>query len=49
MWERIGALFPDRPVRDGADPLARLSAPDAALELAGRYDSLAAALREIPL
>lgn len=48
LWERIGALFPDQPVRDGADPLARLSAPDAALELAGRYDNLAAALREIP-
>ena len=34
LWERLGALFPAEPVRDGGDPLARLSAPDAALELA---------------
>lgn len=48
LWERLGALFPDSPVMDGADPLARLAAPDAALELAGRDPAVAAALKEIP-
>ena len=48
LWERLGALFPGGPVMDGADPLARLSAPDAALELAGRDRGVAAALRQIP-
>ena len=48
LWERLGALFPEEPVRDGGDPLARLSAPDAALELAGRDRLVAAALGEIP-
>lgn len=48
LWERLGALFRSEPVRDGADPLARLSAPDAALELAGRDPKVAAALKGIP-
>lgn len=48
LWERLGALFPEEPVRDGADPLARLSAPVAALELAGRDPAVAAALKAIP-
>ena len=48
LWERLAALFPDGPVMDGADPLARLSAPDAALELAGRDPAVAGALRQVP-
>ena len=48
MWERLGALFPDAPVADGGDPLARLSAPDAALELAGRDPAVAEVLRRVP-
>lgn len=48
LWERLGALFPDAPVMDGADPLARLSAPDAALELAGRDSAVADVLRRVP-
>ena len=48
LWERLGALFPDAPVADGRDPLARLSAPDAALELAGRDPAVAEALRRVP-
>ncbi len=48
LWERLGALFPDAPVADGGDPLARLSAPDAALELAGRDPAVAEALRRVP-
>lgn len=48
LWETIGTLFPDEPVRDGNDPVARLSAPDAALELAGRNLTVASALKEIP-
>mgnify|MGYP001035389379 CR=1 FL=1 len=48
LWERLGALFPDAPAADGGDPMARLAAPDAALELAGRDPSLAEALRQVP-
>ena len=48
LWERLSSLFPDGPVSDGTDPLARLSAPDAALELAGRDPAVAAALRTVP-
>lgn len=48
LWERLGALFPDAPVVDGGDPLARLSAPDAALELVGRDGNLADALKQVP-
>ena len=48
LWERLGALFPDAPVADGGDPLARLSAPDAALELAGRDPAVAEVLRRVP-
>lgn len=48
LWERIAALFPDGPVMDGSDPLARLSAPGAALELAGRDPAVAAALGQVP-
>ncbi len=48
LWERLAALFPDAPVVDGGDPMARLSAPDAALELAGRDPAVAAALRQVP-
>lgn len=48
LWERISALFPDGPVADGTDLMARLSAPDAALELAGRDPAVADALRMIP-
>ena len=47
LWERLSALFPDGPVADGTDPTARLSSPDAALELAGRDPAVAGALREI--
>ena len=48
LWERLSALFPDGPAADGTDPLARLSAPDAALELAGRDPAVADALRAVP-
>lgn len=48
LWERLGALFPDAPVRDGGGPLARLAAPDAALELAGQDPGLAEALKRVP-
>lgn len=48
LWERLGALFPDAPAADGGDPLARLSAPDAALELAGRDPAVAEVLRRVP-
>jgi len=48
LWERLGSLFPDGPAADGSDPLARLSAPDAALELAGRDAAVAEALRQVP-
>ncbi|MDE6281763.1 MAG: PD-(D/E)XK nuclease family protein, partial [Oscillospiraceae bacterium] len=48
LWERLAALFPDKPAADGSDPLARLSAPDAALELAGHDPNLADALRRVP-
>ena len=48
LWERLSALFPDSQAVDGADPMARLSAPDAALELAGRDTAVAAVLRAIP-
>lgn len=48
LWARLGALFPDAPVRDGGDPLARLSAPDAALELAGSSPAVAEALKRVP-
>ncbi len=48
LWERLAALFPDGPAADGGDPLARLAAPDAALELAGRDPAVAQALRQIP-
>ena len=48
LWERLGLLFPGQPVADGGDPLARLSAPDAALELAGRDPAVAGALRQVP-
>ena len=48
LWERLGALFPDAPVMDGGDPLARLSAPDAALELAGQDPAVADALGQVP-
>lgn len=48
LWARLGALFPDAPVRDGGEPMARLSAPDAALELAGQDPAVAAALRQVP-
>ena len=48
LWERLGAPFPDAPVVDGGDPLARLSAPDAALELAGQEGAVAAALKQVP-
>ena len=48
LWERLAALFPDGPVADGTDPLARLAAPDAALELAGRDPAVADALRAVP-
>ena len=48
LWERLAALFPGGPVADGADPLARLAAPDAALELAGREPGLAQALKRVP-
>jgi len=48
LWERLAALFPSGPVVDGSDPLARLSAPGAALELAGRDSAVAAALRQVP-
>ncbi|MBD5119087.1 MAG: ATP-dependent nuclease subunit B [Clostridiales bacterium] len=47
LWERLASLFPDAPVADGSDPLARLSAPDAALELAGRDPAVADALRRV--
>ena len=48
LWERLGALFPDGPAADGGDPLARMSAPDAALELAGQDGAVAAALERVP-
>ena len=48
LWERLSALFPDGPVADGTDPLVRLSAPDAALELAGRDPAVASVLRAVP-
>lgn len=48
LWERLAALFPDETVVDGGDLVARLSAPDAALELAGRDVNIAAALKQIP-
>ena len=48
LWERLGLLFPDSPVADGASPLARLSAPDAALELAGGDPAVANILRQAP-
>ena len=48
LWERLAALFPDEPVAEAGDPMARLSAPDAALELAGRDESIAAALKQVP-
>ncbi len=48
LWERLGSLFPDGPAADGAGPLARLAAPDAALELAGRDPAVADALRQVP-
>ena len=48
LWERLAALFPDGPVADGADPMARLAAPDAALELAGHDPAVADALRRVP-
>lgn len=48
LWDRLGALFPGQPAADGADPLARLSAPDAALELAGRSPALADMLAQVP-
>ncbi len=48
LWERLALLFPRAPAVDGTGPLARLSAPDAALELAGRDPNLAAALKAVP-
>ncbi len=48
LWERMGTLFPDAPARDGGGPLARLAAPDAALELAGRDPAVAEALGRVP-
>ena len=48
LWERLGALFPDGPAADAGDPLARMSAPDAALELAGQDGAVAAALERVP-
>lgn len=48
LWERLGTLFPEESVRDGGDPLARLSAPDAALELAGRDQAVAEVLKQVP-
>ena len=48
LWERLGLLFPDSPVADGTGPLARLSAPDAALELAGRDPAIASVLWAVP-
>ena len=47
LWERLSVMFPNGPIADGTDPMARLSAPDAALELAGREPALADALRAI--
>lgn len=48
LWERLEALFPDAPVEDGGAAWVRLSAPDAAVELAGGDPAVAAALEEIP-
>ncbi len=48
LWERLAELFPDAPVADGGEPMVRLSAPDAALELAGRDPAVACALRQVP-
>jgi ATP-dependent helicase/nuclease subunit B len=48
LWERLAALFPDGPVADGSSPLARLSAPDAAVELAGQDQLVASALLQVP-
>ena len=48
LWERLAALFPDGPTADPADPMVRLSAPDAALELAGHDPEVARALRQVP-
>lgn len=48
LWERLALLFPDAPAADGGDPLARLSAPDAAVELAGHDPAVAAALGQVP-
>ena len=48
LWERLAALFPGIPIVDGSDPMARLSAPDAALELVGQDPAMANALRSAP-
>lgn len=48
LWERLAGLFPDSPAADGSDPLVRLSAPGAALELAGHDPAVAAVLRQVP-
>ena len=48
LWERLEALFPEAPVVDGGGSLARLSAPDAALELAGQNPAVADALEQVP-
>ena len=47
LWERLSALFPDGPIVDGTTPLARLAAPDSALELSGRDPALADLLRTV--
>ena len=48
LWERLEALFPGGSVADAADDRARLSAPDAALEMAGRDRAVAQVLRGVP-
>ena len=48
LWERLSVLFPDVPVVDGSDPMARLSATESALELAGRNPAVASVLQSVP-
>ena len=47
LWDRLLSLFPDAPVMDGSDVMTHLSAPDVALELAGRNQSVASVLRKM--
>ncbi len=48
LWERLAALFSGEETIDASRSPARLTAPDAALDLAGQDRALAALLRQVP-